>query len=203
LTPDEDPRTTETDPGPVLDRLGTRAEPGTKRRILGIDPGSRTTGYAVIDSDGIRSRRVVSGCIRVGQHPWPDRLGLIFREIADLVRTYAPQEMAVEQLIFARDPVAALKLGQARGAILCAGLQGGMRIHEYAPKSVKQAVVGTGGAEKSQVQHMVRILLALDAEPAEDEADALALAICHANSLGLPARKRASASWRDWRPNQA
>ena len=181
-------------------RLG--AGPGPGRRILGIDPGSRTTGYAVIDSDGIRSRRVVSGCIRVGQYPWPDRLGLIFSEIADLVRIYAPQEMAVEQLIFARDPVAALKLGQARGAILCAGLQGGMRIHEYAPKSVKQAVVGTGGAEKSQVQHMVRILLALDAEPSEDEADALALAICHANSLGLPARKRASASWRDWRPNQ-
>jgi len=204
LTPEEDPRATDTEPTPVpvRGRLGAGAAPGANRRILGIDPGSRTTGYAVIDSDGIRSRRVVSGCIRVGQHPWPDRLGLIFSEIADLVRTYAPQEMAVEQLIFARDPVAALKLGQARGAILCAGLQGGMRIHEYAPKSVKQAVVGTGGAEKSQVQHMVRILLALDAEPSEDEADALALAICHANSLGLPARKRASASWRDWRPKQ-
>lgn len=186
-------------PGPIQRQLGSGTAGG--RRILGIDPGSRTTGYAVIDSDGIRSRRVASGCVRVGQHPWPDRLGLIFSEIADLVRTYAPQEMAVEQLIFARDPVAALKLGQARGAILCAGLQGGMRIHEYSPKSVKRAVVGTGGAEKSQVQHMVRILLALDAEPSEDEADALALAICHANSLGLPTRKRASSSWRDWRPS--
>jgi crossover junction endodeoxyribonuclease RuvC len=117
-----------------------------------------------------------------------------------LVTGYVPQEMAVEQLIFARDPVAALKLGQARGAIICAALQGGVQVHEYSPKSVKQAVVGTGAAEKFQVQHMVRVLLALDTEPAEDEADALALALCHAHSLGLPARKRAAASWRDWRP---
>ncbi len=171
-----------------------------RRRILGIDPGSRITGYAVIDSDGHRSTRVVSGCIRVGQAPWPDRLGLIFEQVAILVRDHAPQEMAVEQLIFARDPVAALKLGQARGAIICAGLQGGVQVHEYSAKSVKQAVVGTGAAEKSQVQHMVRILLSLEAQPSEDEADALALALCHAHSLGLPARKRAAASWRDWRP---
>jgi crossover junction endodeoxyribonuclease RuvC len=170
------------------------------RRILGIDPGSRTTGYAVIDSDGNHSIRVSSGCIRVGHESWPGRLGLIFNEVALLVRGYAPQEMAVEQLIFARDPVAALKLGQARGAIICAALQGGVQVHEYSPKSVKQAVVGTGAAEKSQVQHMVRILLALDAEPTEDEADALALALCHAHSLGIPARRRAAASWRDWRP---
>jgi crossover junction endodeoxyribonuclease RuvC len=170
------------------------------RRILGIDPGSRTTGYAVIDSDGHRSTHLTSGCIRVAHAPWPDRLGLIFGQVAALVREHAPQEMAVEQLIFARDPVAALKLGQARGAIICAALQGGVQVHEYSPKSVKQAVVGTGAAEKSQVQHMVRILLALEASPAEDEADALALALCHAHSLGLPARKRAAASWRDWRP---
>jgi crossover junction endodeoxyribonuclease RuvC len=175
----------------------TRSAP---RRILGIDPGSRTTGYALIDSDGNRSTRVASGCIRVGHAPWPGRLGLIFAEVASLVTGYAPQEMAVEQLIFARDPVAALKLGQARGAIICAGLQGGVQVHEYSPKSVKQAVVGTGAAEKAQVQHMVRILLALEDQPTEDEADALALALCHAHSLGLPARKRAAASWRDWRP---
>ena len=171
-----------------------------RRRILGIDPGSRNTGYALIDSDGNHSTRVLSGCIRVGHKSWPDRLGLIFNEVAQLVRGYTPHEMAVEQLIFARDPVAALKLGQARGAIICAALQGGLQVHEYSPKSVKQAVVGTGAAEKSQVQHMVRILLALDTEPTEDEADALALALCHAHSLGIPARKRAAASWRDWRP---
>ena len=148
---DESPLSTPS--GPLPGASQTRP---ARRRILGIDPGSRTTGYAVIDSDGNQSTRVVSGCIRVGHESWPGRLGLIFGEVALLVKGYAPQEMAVEQLIFARDPVAALKLGQARGAILCAALQGGLQVHEYSPKSVKQAVVGTGAAEKSQVQHMVR-----------------------------------------------
>jgi crossover junction endodeoxyribonuclease RuvC len=174
---------------------------GTLRhRVLGIDPGSRTTGYAIIDTDGSRSLRVASGCIRVGEHPWPARLGLIFDRVAELVALHRPHEMAVEQLIFARDPKAALKIGQARGAVLCAGLKGGVTVHEYSPKTVKLAVVGTGAAEKSQVQHMVRVLLALPAEPPEDEADALAIALCHAHSLGIPARGRAAASWRDWRP---
>ena len=171
-----------------------------RHRILGIDPGSRTTGYAVIDTDGQRSQRVVSGCIRVGEQPWPARLGLIFDRVAEIVAEHRPHEMAVEQLIFARDPSAALKIGQARGAVLCAGLKGGVTVHEYSPKTVKLAVVGTGGAEKAQVQHMVRILLALPETPAEDEADALAIALCHAHSMGIPARKRVVASWRDWRP---
>jgi crossover junction endodeoxyribonuclease RuvC len=171
-----------------------------RHRILGIDPGSRTTGYAVIDTDGQRSQRVVSGCIRVGEQPWPARLGLIFDRVAEIVAEHHPHEMAVEQLIFARDPTAALKIGQARGAVLCAGLKGGVTVHEYSPKTVKLAVVGTGGAEKAQVQHMVRILLALPETPAEDEADALAIALCHAHSMGIPARKRVVASWRDWRP---
>ena len=169
-------------------------------RILGIDPGSRNTGFAVIDSDGKHSVRVASGCIRVGEHPWPERLGLIFDQVAAIVAEYQPHEMAVEQLIFARDPTAALKIGQARGAVLCAGLKGGTVVHEYSPKSVKLAVVGSGGADKAQVQHMVRVLLALSETPGEDEADALAIALCHAHSLGIPARKRAAASWRDWRP---
>lgn len=169
-------------------------------RILGIDPGSRTTGYGLIDTNGMRSVRIASGCIRVATKPWPDRLGLIFDGVADLVAEYEPHELAVEQLIFARDPTAALKLGQARGAVVCAALKGRLLIHEYSPKSVKQAVVGTGGAEKSQVQHMVRILLSLDAMPGEDEADALAIALCHAHSMGIPRGRRAAASWRDWRP---
>jgi len=171
-----------------------------RHRILGIDPGSRITGFGVIDTDGIHSRQVAGGCIRVGEYPWPERLGLIFDGIVRLVAEYQPHEVAVEQLIFARDPTAALKIGQARGAVLCAALKGGVQVHEYSPKSVKLAVVGTGGAEKSQVQHMVRILLNLGEAPAEDEADALALALCHAHSMGIPARKRAAASWRDFRP---
>jgi crossover junction endodeoxyribonuclease RuvC len=170
-------------PGGLMRRdtaAGVIPSPQLRHRILGIDPGSRNTGYGVIDTDGVHSVQVASGCIRVEEH--------------------RPHEMAVEQLIFARDPVAALKLGQARGAVICAGLKGGVQVHEYSPKSVKLAVVGTGGAEKEQVQHMVRILLSLAEAPAEDEADALALALCHAHSMGIPARKRAAASWRDFRP---
>jgi crossover junction endodeoxyribonuclease RuvC len=171
-----------------------------RHRILGIDPGSRSTGYGIIDSDGRHSRRVASGCIRVGEQPWPDRLGSIYDGVAALAAEHQPHELAVEQLIFARDATAALKLGQARGAILCAGLKAGLMVHEYSPKSVKLAVVGTGGADKSQVQHMVRVLLAMTSTPAEDEADALAIALCHAHSMGIPARRRAAASWRDFRP---
>ena len=184
----------------ALDRGIAQGGQALRHRILGIDPGSRTTGYGVIDTDGNRSRRVASGCIRVGEHPWPERLRFIFDAVAQVVADHAPHEMAVEQLIFARDPTAALKLGQARGAVLCAGLKAGVQVHEYSPKSVKLAVVGSGGAEKFQVQHMVRILLSLEVEPAEDEADALALALCHAHSMGIPARRRAAASWRDFRP---
>jgi len=171
-----------------------------RHRIIGIDPGSRSTGFGVIDSDGRHSRRVTSGCIRVGEQPWPDRLGIIYDQVAALVAEHRPHELAVEQLIFARDATAALKLGQARGAILCAGLKAGLVVHEYSPKSVKLAVVGTGGADKGQVQHMVRVLLGLAAMPAEDEADALAIALCHAHSMGIPARRRAAASWRDFQP---
>jgi crossover junction endodeoxyribonuclease RuvC len=183
-----------------VDNRSAQTEPRLRHRILGIDPGSRNTGFGVIDTDGMRSRRIDSGCIRVGGHPWPQRLGLIFDGVARVVAEHQPHEIAVEQLIFARDPNAALKLGQARGAVLCAGLKAGVQVHEYSPKSVKLAVVGTGGAEKSQVQHMVSILLNLSDIPSEDEADALALALCHAHSMGIPARKRAAASWRDFRP---
>jgi crossover junction endodeoxyribonuclease RuvC len=175
-------------------------KPQLRHRILGIDPGSRTTGFGVIDSDGTSSVCIVSGCIRVDRYSWPWRLGEIFDGVARVVDEYRPHELAVEQLIFAHDPAAALKLGQARGAALCAGLKSGLQVHEYSPKSVKLAVVGTGGAEKAQVQHMVRLLLSLADEPPEDEADALAIALCHAHSMGIPARRRASASWRDFRP---
>lgn len=171
-----------------------------RHRVLGIDPGSRNTGYGVIDTNGHRSRCVASGCVRVGQHAWPERLSLIFDEVAALVDAHRPHEMAVEQLIFARDVTAALKIGQARGAVLCAGLKRGVLVHEYSPKSVKLAVVGSGNAQKAQVQHMVRVLLGLADPPGEDEADALAIALCHAHSMGIPQRRRVAASWRDFRP---
>ncbi len=166
------------------------------RRILGIDPGSRVTGYGLIDSDGMQSRHVGSGCIRVEKEPWPRRLGRIFSGVAEVVRHYRPQEVAVEQVFFARNAASALKLGQARGAAICAALSDGIEVYEYAPRAVKQAVVGSGGADKAQVQHMVKIILSLREELAEDQSDALAVAVCHAHSLELPEQS----SWRSWKP---
>ena len=154
------------------------------RRILGIDPGSRITGYGIVDSDGVRSGHVASGCIRLGEASVAERLGAIFAEVQALARRFEPGELAIEQVFVARNAAAALKLGQARGAAICAAVSAGMTVSEYAPRAVKQAVVGTGRAEKPQVQHMVRVLLGLREAPAEDAADALAVALCHHHTAG-------------------
>ena len=113
----------------------------------------------------------------------PERLKIIHQEIINLIETYSPNEMAVEDVFFAKDPRAALKLGQARGAAIVAGALSGLEIGEYSPRTVKQSVVGTGAAAKEQVQIMVMHLLSLSGRPAEDAADALAIAICHAHHL--------------------
>ncbi|HEB96589.1 MAG TPA: crossover junction endodeoxyribonuclease RuvC [Sedimenticola thiotaurini] len=152
------------------------------RRILGIDPGSRTTGYGIIASDGMRSVHVASGCIRVDGRELPRRLGEIFRQVSDVVREFAPEEMAIEQVFMARNAASALKLGQARGAAICAGVTAGLPVFEYSPRSVKLSVVGTGAADKAQVQHMVARLLDLRQKLAEDQADALAVALSHAHA---------------------
>jgi crossover junction endodeoxyribonuclease RuvC len=148
-------------------------------RILGIDPGSRITGYGVIDSANGRATYVASGCLRVAGDTLPDKLGLIFREISELIRTYKPHHFAIESVFMHRNAGSALKLGQARGAAICAAVGSELKVAEYAPREIKQAVVGKGGAEKSQVQHMVRVLLSLADAPQADAADALAIALCH------------------------
>ena len=152
------------------------------RRILGIDPGSRVTGYGIIVSDGNRSRHIASGCIRLAGDDFPVRLGEIYRRIAGLVAEYAPEELAIEQVFVARNPASALKLGQARGAAICAAVVAGLPVYEYTPRMIKQSVVGTGSADKEQVQHMVQRLLGLQEKLAADQADALAVAISHAHS---------------------
>ncbi len=162
------------------------------RRILGIDPGSRVTGYGIVDSDGVRSRHVASGCIRLGAEEMAQRLGLIFSEVGALVQRYGPNELAIEQVFVAKNAASALKLGQARGAAICAAVSAGLRVSEYAPRAIKQAVVGTGRAEKTQVQHMVRLILGLSSEPPADAADALAVAITHAHTGGTLERVAAS-----------
>jgi crossover junction endodeoxyribonuclease RuvC len=148
-------------------------------RILGIDPGSRLTGYGVIDTDGQHARYVTSGCLRVAGSSLPEKLGLIFSGLTALIAEFMPEHLAIENVFMHRNADSALKLGQARGAAICAGVSSQLSVAEYAPREVKQAVVGTGGADKQQVQHMVRVLLNLAETPQADAADALAIALCH------------------------
>lgn len=156
-------------------------------RILGLDPGSLCTGYAVIDVSGGRIAYVVSGSIRTEGKALTGRLQEIFTAVATVTTEFRPHEVAVEGVFMHRNADSALKLGQARGAALSATFAAGPRVFEYAPRAVKQAVVGTGAAQKEQVQLMVRRLLNLTEPLAADAADALAIALCHAHSRRLHA----------------
>jgi crossover junction endodeoxyribonuclease RuvC len=148
-------------------------------RILGIDPGSRVTGYGIIDQQGQQLSYVASGCIRTQGEALPERLGIIFSGIIDIIGEHSPDEMGIEQVFMNKNADSALKLGQARGAAICSGVHVHLPVAEYAARAIKQAVVGKGGASKEQVQHMVCVLLALQKKPQSDAADALAVAICH------------------------
>jgi crossover junction endodeoxyribonuclease RuvC len=150
--------------------------------ILGIDPGSRKTGFGIIEQRSGRSIYVTSGVIRLPSATLPERLKVIHDSLGDIVSLHGPQELAIEEVFLARDAKAAIKLGQARGAAIVACVNQGMPVFEYAARTIKQAVVGTGSADKEQVQHMVTRLLKLPASPAEDAADALAAALCHAHT---------------------
>ena len=150
-------------------------------RILGIDPGSRFTGYGIIESDGRNSRHLVSGRIKTLEKDFCARLGEINRGIETIIREFSPEEVAVEQVFMAKNANSALKLGQARGAAICAAVVAGLAVHEYEPRLVKQAIVGSGGADKGQVAHMVKVLLKLNEKLSEDQSDALAIALCHAH----------------------
>ena len=160
-------------------------------RILGLDPGSRITGYGVVDAGREGVRYVASGCIRVGNGEMTGRLLEIHRHVAELVVAYRPGEVAIERVFMHRNPDSALKLGQARGAALLGACGGGAAVFEYAPRAVKQTVTGTGGAEKAQVMHMIKALLALQGRLSADAADALAIALCHAQHRGARAHRRA------------
>ncbi len=151
--------------------------------ILGIDPGSLKTGFGVIDARGSKVRYVASGIIKLPAVALPEKLRIICAGVAEIIAAHGPTEMAVEEVFFARDPRAALKLGQARGAAIVAGVQADLAVAEYSVRTIKQSVVGTGAATKEQVSHMVVRLLKLDTPPREDAADALAVALCHAHSL--------------------
>lgn len=151
-------------------------------RILGIDPGSRVTGYGIVDvRGGAEPVHVANGCIRLARGELADRLLDIFTAMTALVDRYAPDEVAIERIFIARNADSALKLGHARGAALCAVLQGqALPVFEYSPREIKLAVAGRGGAEKTQVQSMVQLLLRPEGQLQADAADALATALCRA-----------------------
>lgn len=148
-------------------------------RILGIDPGSRVTGFGVLERVDGRVVYVGSGCVRTEEGELTGRLKTIFDGVRTLVTQYRPTQVAIERVFMHRNPDSALKLGQARGAALCAVLLDGLAVSEYTPAEIKQAVVGKGNAAKTQVQHMITALLSLPGTPQADAADALAVALCH------------------------
>jgi crossover junction endodeoxyribonuclease RuvC len=164
-------------------------------RILGIDPGSRLTGYGVIDAEGASLVHVVSGALRVAGRDLGERLKSIFEGVGDIVQRHQPQQMAIEQVFLYRNADSALKLGQARGAAICATVLNAVPVHEYTPAQVKAAVVGKGNAAKEQVQYMMRLLLRLPGAPQADAADALAVAVCHAHHQSTLARVARARGW--------
>ena len=165
-------------------------------RILGIDPGLRSTGFGLIDKTGNKLTYVASGCIKSDERQaLPERLKTLINGLAEVIESYHPAETAVEQVFVNINPQSTLLLGQARGAAIAALVLAGLPVAEYTALQIKQAVVGHGKAAKEQVGHMVMRLLQLPGEPARDAADALACAICHAHGgqglAGLP-----MAGWR-------
>ncbi len=147
--------------------------------ILGVDPGSRITGYGVIQCQGRQQIYLGSGCIRTSDDELPIRLKQIFAGISEIIRQYQPDQFAIERVFMAKNADAALKLGQARGAAIVAATNADLPVSEYSATQIKSAVVGTGRAQKTQVQHMIQQILKLPAAPQADAADALGVAVCH------------------------
>ena len=157
-------------------------------RILGIDPGLRSTGYGVIERSGSRLAYIASGTVRVpAGDELPLRLKAILDGVGEVIANYQPDLAVIEKVFVNTNPQSTLLLGQARGAAICALVTADLPVHEYTALQIKQAVAGHGKAQKSAVQEMVKRLLKLDGTPGADSADALAAAICHTNHLGAQA----------------
>lgn len=156
--------------------------------LLGIDPGSRKTGFGIIRIDRNQPSYVTSGTIRLPvKEPLGLRLKVLYESLSEIIATHQPTVAAIESVFMAKSADSALKLGHARGAAMVACVMNDLEVHEYAARQIKQSVVGTGAATKQQIQHMVTVLLGLSAEPAEDAADGLAAALCHCHTQGLAA----------------
>jgi crossover junction endodeoxyribonuclease RuvC len=167
--------------------------------ILGIDPGLRITGFGVIEKAGNTLRYVTSGCVKSGAGDLTVRLKAILEGLAEVIAAHRPEEVAIEKVFVNVNPQSTLALGQARGTAICAAVIAGLPVAEYTALQVKQSVVGKGHAQKEQVQHMVRRLLALPGNPSPDAADALACAICHAHGGRLGAFSTRGLSFRKGR----
>jgi len=155
--------------------------PAPTVRILGVDPGSRLTGYGLVEATGAEVRFLDCGLIHAGSDDFALRLKRIFDGLGRIIAEHAPDELAIEKVFVHRNVTSALKLGQARGAALLAAATRELAVFEYSPNEVKQAVTGRGHAGKEQIQHMIRVLLKLKEAPATDAADALSVAVCHAH----------------------
>ena len=162
--------------------MDPRSEPNQTTRILGIDPGSRLTGYGVIEMHAGRAIWVGSGCIRIKGEDLASRLRILVEGMSEILEQHQPASVAVEQVFMHRNADSALKLGQARGAAISVVARSHLPVHEYTPTQIKKAIVGKGNAAKGQVQHMVKAMLGLSHLPQEDAADALAVALCHAHT---------------------
>jgi crossover junction endodeoxyribonuclease RuvC len=172
------------DPAAIEKSIAVAAVPATvpaafPRRVLGLDPGSLRTGYGVIDCSVRGEKHVASGCIRATGIDFAGRLRQIHEAVLALVIEYRPDEVAIERVFVHRNVDSALKLGQARGAVICAAVARGASMHEYAPRAIKLAVVGSGAADKAQVSHMVQAMLTIGQPKTADVSDALAVALCH------------------------
>lgn len=165
--------------------------------ILGVDPGSRKTGFGIINTVGQQYEYVASGVIRLSvDQPLPVRLQQVYESLTQIVEKYQPQQCAIEQVFLAKSPQSALKLGQARGAAVVAATNAGLEVFEYEAKKIKQSVVGNGNADKVAMQSMVQRILKLNATPQEDAADALGVALCHANSYSTMVRLSTARTFR-------
>ena len=151
-------------------------------KILGIDPGSINTGYGIIESRGNHNKHIKNGIIKVKGNTLGEKLKIINTNVIKIIEEFQPDEIAIEKVFMHRNADSALKLGQARGAAITECAMNDLPLFEYSANQVKQACVGKGHASKEQVQHMIKILLCLEKKPLTDAADALAIALCHANS---------------------
>ena len=156
-------------------------------RAIGIDPGTAITGWGVVEQDGNDLVMVANGVVRTAAGtPLPNRLQIIYNELTEIITQWQPETSAIEELFFSKNAKTALAVGHGRGAAMLALANADLSITEYKPLEVKQAVTGHGGADKLQIQHMVKLLLSLDDIPKPDDAaDALAIAICHLHSARL------------------